>query len=132
MGVWLHSKLELHLLSTVPSNENVNMVFNQVSGDYYADGTYYNPSTGVFVAPQIGIYSFSFFLNLPASGSLILKVTGKSNETIVGPTTSTGNYRETIIMKLNENDEVNVAVIQTNPYSIPFEFIGYFTGFRVY
>jgi len=92
----------------------------------------YSTSTGGFTAPNNGIYSFSVNINLPISSSLIIKVLGNPYETIVGPTISSGNFRETITLKLNKNDFVNAAILQTNGYPIPFKFNGYFSGFRAY
>lgn len=115
----------------LPDNTPVNLMFDQVSGTNYNDGGFYNNSTGVFTAPSNGVYTFRVNLNLPTSTSLILKVGGINYETIIGPTTSGGTYKESITLKLNKNDVVNVAALQTNGYLIPFPFAGYFSGYRI-
>ncbi len=118
---------------TIANNTNVNLVFDQINVNYYNDGGFYNNSTGGFTAPYSGIYSFSVSINLPASASIIIEVSGANYETIIGPTTSSGIYRGSITMKLNKNDIVNVAVFQNNGYPIPsFSFSGYFSGYRLY
>ena len=116
----------------LPDNTPIDIVFDQISGVNYNDGMCYSTSTGGFTAPNNGIYSFSVNINLPISSSLIIKVLGNPYETIVGPTISSGNFRETITLKLNKNDFVNAAILQTNGYPIPFKFNGYFSGFRAY
>jgi hypothetical protein len=113
----------------LPENTLVDIPFNLVTGEYYTDGTYYNP--GGFTVPYTGLYTFCVNINLPQNSSVIFKVSGSPNETIIGPT-SGGNYRETITLKLSNNKVVNIAVLQTNTYPIPFSFSGYFSGYRVY
>ena len=108
------------------------MIFNQVTGSYYTDGLYYNPATGLFSAEHDGIYSFNVTLKLPASFSVILEVQGNSYETIIGPVASSGTFKESITLKLRKNETVNLAVFHTEGYIIPFNFIGSFSGFRVY
>jgi len=122
------------IASTVnlPNNTPVTIVFNQLSGIYYTDGTYYNSSSGSFTAPFNGIYSFSVFINLPIGSSVIINLLGDPYETIIGPTNSIGSFRGTLTMKLNKGDEVNVSVLQNNGYTIPFSFTGSFSGFKVY
>jgi hypothetical protein len=121
----------LNLLSGTP----VDLIFDQVTPlpNYYNDGGYI-PGSGVFKAPNNGIYSFAVALNIPfQSSSVIIKLAGSNYETIIGPTISSGFFRADITMKLNKNDIVNVAIVQTligqiNPYIIS----GTFSGFRVY
>ena len=122
------------IASTVnlPNNTPVTIVFNQLSGIYYTDGTYYNSSSGSFTAPFNVIYSFSVFINLPIGSSVIINLLGDPYETIIGPTNSIGSFRGTLTMKLNKGDEVNVSVLQNNGYTIPFSFTGSFSGFKVY
>ena len=116
------------------NNTAVDLVFDQISGNnYYNDGSFYNSGSGGFQAPFSGIYTFSVSINLPTNSSLIIEVAGVPYETIIGPTnTSSGFFKESITMKLNKNDIVNAAVLQTNGYLIPFPFSGYFSGYRVY
>ena len=110
----------------------VDLVFDQVSGVYYNEGGSYNPASGSFVVPFSGIYSFSVSINLPTQSSLIMEVGGTSFETLIGPTGITsGTFKESITMKLIKGDVVNVAVLQTNGYPIPYPFSGYFSGYRV-
>jgi hypothetical protein len=117
----------------LPDNSPVDLTFDQIAGNYYSEGGGYNNSSGAFQAPYTGIYVFSVSLNLPPAGSVILKLTGSPFETIIGPTTTGGCYKESITMRLNKNDIVNIAVKQTNGYSIPsFSFSGYFSGYRIY
>jgi len=108
------------IASTVnlPDNTPVDIIFDQVSGVYYNEGGSYNTSTGGFRAPYNGIYSFSVSINLPDNSSVIINVMGTAYETIIGPTTSSGNFRETITLKLNKNDIVNVAIMQKNGFLI--------------
>ena len=114
------------------NNTAVDLVFDQVSGVYYNDGSFYNPASGSFQVPFNGIYSFSVSINLPTNSSLIIEVGGATYETLIGPTNnSSGIFKESITMKLNKNDIVNVAVLQTNGYLIPYNFSGYFSGYRV-
>jgi hypothetical protein len=122
------------IASTVnlPNNTPVTIVFNQLSGIYYTDGTYYNSSSGSFTAPFNGIYSFNVFINLPIGSSVIINLLGDPYETIIGPTNSIGSFRGTLTMKLNKGDDVNVSVLQNNGYTIPFSFTGSFSGFKVY
>jgi len=122
------------IASTVnlPNNTPVTIVFNQVTGVYYTDGIYYNSSSGSFTAPYNGIYSFSVFINLPIGSSVIINLFGDPYETIIGPTNSIGSFRGTLTMKLNKGDEVNASVLQNNGYTIPFSFVGSFSGYKVY
>jgi hypothetical protein len=124
------------MTSTVNLADNtpVNLIFDQVLPEpsYYNDGGFYNNSTGVFTAPYNGIYSFRININLPTSSVLIIKVRGTNYETLIGPTTLGGTYKESITVKLNKNDIVNITVTQTNGYPIPFNFSGSFSGFRLY
>jgi hypothetical protein len=122
------------IASTVnlPNNTPVTIVFNQVTGVYYTDGTYYNTSSGSFTAPSNGIYSFSVFINLPNGSSVIINLFGDPYETIIGPTTLGGSFRGTLTMKLNKGDVVSASVLQNNGYPIPFSFSGSFAGYRVY
>jgi hypothetical protein len=118
---------------TLPHDTSVDLVFDQIAGVYYSEGGGYNNSTGAFQAPYTGIYVFSVSLNLPTAGCVIVKLTGASFETIIGPTSTGGSYKESITMRLNKNDIVNMAVKQTNGYTIPsFSFSGYFSGYRIY
>ena len=98
----------------------------------YNDGGRYSNLSGEFTAPYTGIYSFSVALNLPINCSVMVKLFGEFFETIIGPTTSSGNFRGTISMKLNKLDVVNIAIMQTNGYPIPFNLNGSFSGFRLY
>jgi len=120
----------LNLLVNTP----VDLIFDQVTGNYYNDGGYYNPGSGVFQAPYNGIYSFSVSLNLPfGNSSVIIKLTGTNYETIIGPTTSSGFFRACIMMRLNKNDIINVAIIQNNSVPLnPYIVSGSFSGFRIY
>src|ERR1035437_185 len=122
------------IASTVnlPNNTPVTIVFNQVTGVYYTDGIYYNSSSGSFTAPSNGIYSFNVFINLPSASSVIINLFGDPYETIIGPTTLGGSFRGTLTMKLNKGDVVNASVLQNNGYPIPFNFVGSFSGYRVY
>lgn len=114
------------------NNIAVDLVFDQVSGVYYNEGGFYNPSSGSFQVLYNGIYSFSVSINLPTNSSLIIEVGGATYETLIGPTNnSSGTFKESITMKLNKNDIVNIAVLQTNGYLIPYNFSGYFSGYRV-
>jgi hypothetical protein len=117
---------------TLPDNTAVDLVFDQIAGSYYSEGGGYNNTTGGFQASNTGIYVFSVSINLPPAGSVIIKLTGTSFETIIGPTSTGGSYKESITMRLNKNDIVNIAVKQTNGYPIPFNFSGYFSGYRIY
>jgi hypothetical protein len=118
----------------IPNNSPVDLIFDQVTGNYYNDGGNYNPASGVFQAPYNGIYSFSISINLPTGiSSVIIKLTGSPYETIIGPTTASGFFRGSIVMKLNKNDIVNIAVLQNNGFPInPYIISGSFSGFRVY
>ncbi len=118
----------------IPNNSSVDLVFDQLSGNYYNDGGYYNSGSGVFQAPFNGIYTFAIALNLSATAnsSLNIKLTGTNYETIVGPTFAGGYNRATITMKLNKNDIVNVEIENNNTYPIPYTISGTFSGYRVY
>jgi hypothetical protein len=122
------------IASTVnlPNNTPVSIVFNQVTGVYYADGNYYNSTSGNFTAPSNGIYSFSVYINLPIGGSVNVNLFGDPYETIIGPTIAGGSFRGTLTMKLNKGDVVNTSIIQNNGYPIPFSFVGSFSGYKVY
>jgi hypothetical protein len=118
----------------LPNNTPTSLIFNQVTGgNLYNDGGY-NSSNGVFKAPVAGIYSFGVSLNLMASSSsIILYLDGAPYETIIGPTGSAGQFRGTIVLKLNEDSEVNLYITQTNGFPIPaYSISGTFSGFRVY
>jgi len=122
------------IASTVnlPDNTLVDIPFNILSGAYYANGAYYNSTTGGFTVPYSGIYSFNINTNFPANSTVFIKVSGSPNESLIGPMISNGNFRETITLKLNKDVIINIAVLQTNGYLIPFLFSGSFSGFRVY
>ena len=132
MGEIIAFKAGIASIVNLPPSTQVPLVFDQLTGDYYSDGSYYNSNTGVFTAPNNGIYSFSVNLNLPSPCSLLIEVTGISDEILIGPTSSAGNFKESIVLKLNKGNEVNLTVIQANAYPIPFTFSGYFSGYRVY
>jgi hypothetical protein len=118
---------------TLPDNSPVDLVFDQIAGSFYCEGGGYNNLAGTFMAPNTGIYIFSVSLNLPPTASVIIKLSGTIFETIIGPTSTGGSFKESITMRLNKNDVVNVAVKQTNGYPIPsFSFSGYFSGYRIY
>jgi hypothetical protein len=116
----------------LPSNVPVDLIFDQISGTYYNDGGYYNSGSGVFQAPFNGIYCFAVSINIPSKCSVIIKLTGTNYETVIGPAIQDGYYRADITMKLNKNDIVNVAIEQTNSYSINPVLSGTFSGYRVY
>jgi archaellin len=122
------------IASTVnlPNNTPVTVIFNQVTGVYYTDGIYYNSSSGSFTAPSNGIYSFNVFLNLPIGSSVNINLFGDPYETIIGPTATIGSFRGNLTMKLNKGDVVSASVIQNNGYTIPFNFTGSFSGYKVY
>ena len=115
------------------NNSPADLIFEQVDAPYYNTGGY-TPGSGVFQAPNNGIYSFFVSLNLPiGSSSVIIKLTGSPYETIIGPTSSSGYFRGSITMKLNKNDIVNIAIIQTNGFPVnPYIISGSFSGFRIY
>jgi hypothetical protein len=117
----------------IADNTPVDLIFDQLSGTYYNDGGYYNSNSGVFQAPFDGIYSFAVSINLPiGSSSVIIKLTGTNYETIIGPTSSSGYFRANLAMKLNKNDIVNVAIVQSNGFQInPYIISGTFSGYRV-
>jgi hypothetical protein len=121
----------LNLLNNTP----VDLIFDQVTGtNFYNDGLYYSPTSGIFQAPYSGIYSFSVTMNLPIGlSSVIIKLTGSNYETIIGPTTASGYFRANLIMKLSKFDIVNVGLIQTNGFPVnPYIVSGTFSGYRVY
>ncbi len=119
----------------LPHNSPIDLIFDQVSSppNYFNDGGYI-PGSGVFQAPYNGIYSFTVAINLIISNSsVIIKLNGTPYETVIGPTTNSGYFRANLTLKLNKNDIVNVAVLQTNGISInPYIISGTFSGFRVY
>jgi hypothetical protein len=120
----------------LPDNTQVELIFDQVTGDFYTDGLYYSPSTGKFTADVNGIYSFSISINLPANSTAVLKViklVGSYDDTLISKTSSSGNFSETIALKLNKGDSVKIAVTQNNGFAISsYSFNGSFSGFRVY
>lgn len=118
----------------LPSNTPVDLIFDQISGSFYNDGGYYNSGSGVFQAQVAGIYSFAVSLNLSSGNtSVIIKLTGTNYETIIGPTSLNGYFRGSITMKLDKNDIVNVALLQTNDFPInPYIISGSFSGYRIY
>ena len=116
-------------------NTPADLIFDQVTGtNYYNDGGYYNSSDGTFKAPYNGIYAFYVTMNLPiGSSSLSIKLTGSNFETIIGPTSASGYFRANLTMRLNKNDIINVALVQSNSFSInPYIISGTFSGYRVY
>jgi len=126
--------LRAGISSTVnlPDNTPVDILFDQLTNTYYNDGGCYNSVNGRFTAPYAGIYNFSVSLNLPINSSVIINLNGEPYETIIGPTTSVGNFRGTIAMKLSKGCFVNVIIKQNNGYPIPFSLTGSFSGFRLY
>jgi hypothetical protein len=116
----------------LPHNTLVDIIFDQVAGTYYSEGGGYSNTTGLFQAPYTGVYIFSVNISLPSASSVVIKVSGISYETIIGPTSAGGTYRESLTMRLNKNDVINIAVIQTNGFAIPYSFTGYFSGYRIY
>lgn len=117
------------------NNTAQDLIFDQVTGtNYYNEGGYYNPSSGTFQAPFNGIYSFSVVMNLPiGSSSVNIKLTGTTFETIIGPTSGSGYFRASLTMKLNKNEIVNVALVQSNGFPVnPYIISGTFSGYRVY
>jgi hypothetical protein len=118
----------------LPNATPVDLIFDQVTGtNYYNDGGY-SPSSGVFQAPYTGIYNFSVSINMPlGNSSVIIKLTGTTYETIIGPTSSSGYFRASMTMKLAKNDIINIAIIQSNGAPInPYIISGTFSGYRVY
>jgi hypothetical protein len=121
----------LNMLIDTPTD----LIFDQITGtNYYNDGGYYNPASGTFQDPFNGIYSFSVVMNLPiGSSSVNIKLTGTTFETIIGPTSGSGCFRANLTMRLNKNDIVNVALVQSNTFPInPYIISGSFSGYRVY
>jgi C1q domain-containing protein len=116
----------------LPSKEEVDLIFNNIEGAFYSDGDYYNSESGVFRADFTGIYSFDVSLVLPVNSYVIFKVNDFSYENIIGQTSSEGNFRSNITLKLNIDDLVNIAVYNNNGYLIPYTFTGSFSGYRVY
>lgn len=116
----------------LPSKTEVDLIFNDVEGTFYSDGDYYDSVLGVFKADFTGIYSFGVSLVLPVNSYVILKVNDVSYENIIGQTSSEGNYRSNITLKLNKDDIVHIAVYNNNGYLFPYTFTGSFSGYRVY
>ncbi len=119
----------------VPDNNAVDLNFDQYNPllNYYSDPNYNFNSNGIFKAPANGIYSFNVVISLNRSSSSInIELNGTNYETIIGPTSSTGSFRGSIIMKLAKDNEVNVALLQTNGATLPYTISGTFSGFRVY
>lgn len=117
---------------SIPSGEYYDLNFNQISGNFYSDGPYYNPSSGLFTADYEGIYTFNVTIKLPAAFSVVIEVNGIQYETLIGPVSSSGTFKESITLKLKKSETINLAVFHSEGYIIPYTFIGTFSGFRVY
>lgn len=111
---------------TIPNDTPFDLNFDQ---NVYNDGNRY--INGIFNTPYNGIYTFRVSVTLPPNSSIIIKI-GTDKETILGPNPSGGTYREEITIKLNKNDQVSLAVRQTNGFPYPHTFSGYFSGYRIY
>ena len=116
----------------LPNDTEIPIIFNLSSGNYYNDGDDYNNSTGRFMPPYNGIYTFNISINLPMNASVIFKVDGRDDERIISSYNSAGPYLGSVTMKLNPSNIVYVVVKQSNGYTIPVNFSGYFSGYRVY
>lgn len=94
----------------------------------YNDGTAYNNSTGEFVAPIDGVYTFNVRYDAEFGGKISIFLNGQLFEKIAEAIPSNGAVFRSITMKLSTTNIVKVVVstglIQTGT--------GSFSGFRVY
>lgn len=116
----------------LPDATEVQLIFDQATGNNFNDGGNYSHSTGRFTPPYNGIYTFSISLNLPTNAFIILKVAGRDDERIVSSFSASGTYQGNVTLKLAPTNIVSLYVRQANGFPIPFNFTGYFSGFRVY
>jgi hypothetical protein len=131
LGTTVAVRAGINSTVNLPDATSVIIAFPLVTSPYYIDGGCYNSSSGVFTAPYNGIYTFNVSLNLPSNCSVIINLDAAPYETINIPSSSAGNFRGAITMKLNMNETVTVGLKQTNGYLIPFSLLGTFSGYKV-
>lgn len=108
----------------------VDLIFNQVTGNYFNDGNAYSSINGLFTAPFNGTYSFNVNLYVPYNSKIVVKVNGSTFDVICGPvTSSTIIANASFILKLAAGETVNIALI--NDQLIPGNVSGSFSGYRV-
>jgi hypothetical protein len=117
---------------SLPDNTEVPIIFDISTGNNYNDGSDYSYIAGSFTPPNNGLYTFNVSLNIPSNASVILKIAGRDDEKIIGSYSSSGVYTGSLTMKLTPVNIVSIVVKQTNGFPIPFNFSGYFSGFRLY
>jgi len=107
----------------------VDLVFTQVTGNYFNDGNYFNTTTGAFTAPYTGVYTFNYNLYLPYGSYIIVKVGGAQYDTVLGPIATKGTFNGSFIIKLSTGDTVNLSVLNGDlPSGTVY---GSFSGYRV-
>lgn len=112
--------------SAGPTGNEVTMIFDIIR---YNDGLAYNNSTGEFVAPFDGIYTFNVRYDADLGANMSIFLNGQVYEKIAEAISSSGAVYRSITMKLSATNVVKVVVktgIATQSGT------GSFSGYRVY
>jgi hypothetical protein len=104
----------------------VTMIFD---GVIYNDGSGYNSTTGEFITPIDGIFTFNVRYDAELGAKITIFLNGIQYEKVAEAISGSGAVYRSITMKLSVNDTVKVVVntgmaLQTGT--------GSFSGFRVY
>jgi hypothetical protein len=95
----------------------------------YNDGLAYNNTTGEFIAPFDGIYTFNVRYDALIGAKVSVYLNGQPYEIVADVISNSGAVYRSITMKLSKNDIVKVLVntgIGTQTGT------GSFSGFKVY
>lgn len=101
------------LTQVIPSGTQTIVVFNNVSE---ADGSAYNPSTGVYTATTAGLFSLSARVTMRESVAISLRILLNNTVVVSEDTPATGTYATKSInfsVRLGAGDTLALAVSQT-------------------
>ena len=103
-----------HVIEAQPAG--VPLVFNKVVTN---EGNAYNRYSGIFTAPQNGVYIFSYSMHVNRDGQSFLQLVKNGVQIVGSVTESTDDYGDTqggstAVLYLSANDDIWVEVFHDN------------------